>query len=321
LKKADTPRVQGVRLDDGEVVKADLIVDASGRRSPIPRLIGARVRPLPERAQESGLLYISRYFRLRSDASFPSAEVPIMASLGWATAMAFPADRGTFCLIAIIASIDPLRRVLARESGFSAFHAAIPLMAPWLNAGRPIAPISTMARVENRYRRLVDRAGPIVDHLVLLGDAAMHTNPTAGRGVSLAFAHVHYLAESLDRCRDPHDLTIEFDAWTDHHIAAWYDLQAGADASLLRRAEAAVRDETLPPPDGAERLRTAIIELSKQPGPAAIPFRRLRNLVSLPTEVLGDPAVRATGAEYLARRSGCHLAAGPNRAAFAAALS
>src|SRR5262249_32754988 len=143
------------------------------------------LRPLPEKGQSCGLVYISRYYRLEPGADYPGMDLPILVNLGWATAMAFPADRRTFCLLAVVASIDPLRKELTTDEGFSRFHASIPLTAPWLQSGRPIAGIQTMAGVDNRYRRLVDDAGSVVDGLLLLGDAAMHTNPTAGRGVSL----------------------------------------------------------------------------------------------------------------------------------------
>jgi 2-polyprenyl-6-methoxyphenol hydroxylase-like FAD-dependent oxidoreductase len=321
FERRETPRVRGVRLDDGGVLTADLVVDASGRRSPTARPLARRgVRPLPEVAQNCGPMYISRYFELCPGADYPSTDVPIMVNLGWATAMAFPADCRTFCLLAIVAAIDPLRKALTSDAGFSRFHAAIPLMAPWLDAGLPIAGIHTTARVDNRYRRLVDDSGPIVNGLLLLGDAAMHTNPTAGRGVSLAFSHVQHLATALDRARSPFELTAEFDSWTDGNIAAWYQLQAGADASLLRRAEAAVRGVTLPALDRMEQIRAVIIELSKQPGPATMRLRRLRNLVSLPAEVLGDPLVLGAAEQFLARRPDGGRSAGPTRTAFADAV-
>ena len=60
-----------------------------------------------------------------------------------------------------------------------------------------------MARMENRYRRLADTDGPIVGGLVLLGDSALHTNPTAGRGASLALAQAQHLATTLDKAGDP----------------------------------------------------------------------------------------------------------------------
>jgi hypothetical protein len=233
--------------------------------------------------------------------------------------MAFPGDRRTFCLLAAIAAIDPLRRDLTAETGFSCFHFAIPLTGAWLDSGEPIAPIRTMTGVNNRYRRLVDDNGPVATGLVLLGDSAMHTNPTAGRGVSLAFAHVQHLVSIIDQIDSPTELAVAFDAWTDTNIAAWYQLQAGADASLLRRAEAAVRGEPLPPPDRTEKIRAAVIEMSKQPGPEALKLRRLRNVVALPAEVLSEPAVLAAADEFLVRRSvEGKLSVGPTRESFAA---
>ena len=60
-----------------------------------------------------------------------------------------------------------------------------------------------MTRLENRCRRLADADGPIAGGVVLLGDSALHTNPTAGRGVSLAFARAQLLATTLDEAADP----------------------------------------------------------------------------------------------------------------------
>ncbi len=316
-------RVRGVRLEDGEALHADLVVDASGRRSPTPRLLARHgLRPPVEVAQECGLLYISRYYRLKPGADFPSTDVPVLVNLGWATAMAFPADRRTFCLLAIVAGIDPLRREFATNAGFARFHASIPSVASWLRAGRPIADMHTMARVDNRYRRLVDGSGPVAGGLLLLGDAAMHTNPTAGRGVSLAFAHVQHLVSAVAGAASAAELTMGFDAWTDSNIGAWYQLQAGADASLLRRAEAAVRGEAPPPPDRMEQIRAAVAELSGQPGPAGLLLRRLRHLVSLPSEVLGNPVVLAATADLRSRQEAQALVPpGPSRVSFAAAAA
>ncbi len=318
----DSSQVRGVRLDDGSVIHADLVIDACGRRSPTPRLLALRgLRKVPELGQECGLLYLSRHYRLRSAADYPDLAVPIMASLGWATAMAFPGDRGTFCLLAAVAAIDPLRKTLASTEGFSRLHAMIPLMAPWLRAGEPISGVQMMARVDNRYRRLVDDNGPIVSGLLLLGDAAMHTNPTFGRGVSLAFAHVQHLISTLDGAGSLIDLGLRFDSWTDANIGVWYQLQASSDASMLRRAEAAVRGEELPPPDRTEQIRAVVIELSKQSGPAALKLRRMRNVVARPDEVWSDTAVVAAAEAFLDRREAeGGTTPGPSRLTYASAI-
>ena len=144
-------------------------------------------------------MYISRYYRLRPGRHYPRLDTPIMAVLDWARAIAFPADNGTFALLATITAQDPLRRTLCTGDGFGRFHAAVPVIAPWIHAGQPISKLRAMTRLENRYRRLVDADGPIAGGVVLLGDSALHTNPTAGRGVSLAFAQAQHLATTLWR--------------------------------------------------------------------------------------------------------------------------
>jgi 2-polyprenyl-6-methoxyphenol hydroxylase-like FAD-dependent oxidoreductase len=301
LDHGDVPVVRGVHLEDGDVVTTDLVVDASGRRSPTPRILADHgLRALPEIAQDCGLAYISRHYRLHRGAEFPRTDVPIMADLGWAAALAFPGDRETFSLLAIVATADPFRRELATADGFSTFHRGIGVTAPWLHAGEPISEIRTMARVENRYRRLVDDAGPIVTGMILLGDAAIHTNPTAGRGVSLAFAHAQHLASAVDTTGSLSDFSIAFDEWSDLNLSPWYHLQASADAFFARRLDAAVREEELPRPERLEQVRPIMVALSKQDGPTALALRQVLHLVTLPTDVLGDPTVVAAADDLLA---------------------
>jgi 2-polyprenyl-6-methoxyphenol hydroxylase-like FAD-dependent oxidoreductase len=185
----EVPVVTGVVTGAGEAIRGDIVIDAAGRRSPLPALLNAYgTRPAVTISQDCGLMYISRYYRLRPSRDYPRLDTPIMAVLDWARAMAFPADNGTFALLATIAAQDPLRRTLCTDDGFARFHAAVPAIAPWLHAGQPLSRLRAMGRLENRYRRLADADGPIAGGLVLLGDSALHTNPTAARGTSLAFA-------------------------------------------------------------------------------------------------------------------------------------
>ena len=178
----EVPVVTGVVTGAGEAIRGDIVIDAAGRRSPLPALLHAHgTRPAVTSSQDCGLMYISRYYRLRPGRDYPRLDTPIMAVLDWARAMAFPADNGTFALLATITAQDPLRRTLCTGDGFSRFHAAVPVIAPWIHAGQPISKLRAMTRLENRYRRLADADGPIAGGLVLLGDSALHTNPTAGR--------------------------------------------------------------------------------------------------------------------------------------------
>jgi hypothetical protein len=133
---------------------------------------------------------------------------------------------------------------------------------------------------------------------------------------------VQHLVSLTGSSPSPRDLAVNLDAWTETNIGAWFQLQAGTDASMLRRAEAAVRGEAAPPLDHTERIRTVAIALSKQPGPAGLLLRRMRHLVSLPAQVLTDLDVLAAANDFFARpSSGNSLPAGPTRADFATLAS
>jgi 2-polyprenyl-6-methoxyphenol hydroxylase-like FAD-dependent oxidoreductase len=68
---ARPPQVTGVRTDQGDLA-ADLVVDASGRRSPIDRwLAETGAKPTARRWAECGLAYFSRHYRLRPAAKPP----------------------------------------------------------------------------------------------------------------------------------------------------------------------------------------------------------------------------------------------------------
>src|SRR5437763_15110420 len=73
----DTPHVVGVRCANGDELRADLVVDALGRRSPMASwlsVVGAR--PPVEEREDCGFVYYGRYFR-SADGSVP----PMIAGL------------------------------------------------------------------------------------------------------------------------------------------------------------------------------------------------------------------------------------------------
>ena len=71
-----TPHVTGVRLDSGETLQADLVVDAMGRGSPLPRWCSdADIGPLHEESEDSGFIYYGRFFR-SADGTTPQPYRP-----------------------------------------------------------------------------------------------------------------------------------------------------------------------------------------------------------------------------------------------------
>ena len=74
----------------GERLTAELVVDAMGRGSALPRLLGAG--SVHERTDDGGFLYYTRYFR----GTQPAIRGPITAHHGTYSLLTLPADNGTW---------------------------------------------------------------------------------------------------------------------------------------------------------------------------------------------------------------------------------
>ncbi|MCZ6465104.1 MAG: FAD-dependent monooxygenase, partial [Proteobacteria bacterium] len=81
------PLVTGVRVrrgDEHTSLSADLVVDASGRRSRLPHWLEAiGGRPLREDSERCGIFYSSRFYALREGAEMPGSAGPLAADLGF----------------------------------------------------------------------------------------------------------------------------------------------------------------------------------------------------------------------------------------------
>jgi 2-polyprenyl-6-methoxyphenol hydroxylase-like FAD-dependent oxidoreductase len=106
-----TPHVDGVRLDSGETLRGDLVIDAMGRRSQLPSwLSDADLGPLHEESEDSGFIYYGRYFR-SPDGTTPQPFGPLLAPLGSFSLLTLPSDNGTWAVTLVTSSGD---RVLKR---------------------------------------------------------------------------------------------------------------------------------------------------------------------------------------------------------------
>ncbi|HEY5011861.1 MAG TPA: FAD-dependent oxidoreductase, partial [Acidimicrobiia bacterium] len=111
-------RVRGVAGED--VLPADLFVDATGPRGGSDRWLADAgvVEPAAE-VHESGIVYLSRFYRLRPGAEMPVGEGPIAGDLGHLKFAVFVGDNRTFSVtLAVPADDRALRRPLARPDGF-----------------------------------------------------------------------------------------------------------------------------------------------------------------------------------------------------------
>jgi 2-polyprenyl-6-methoxyphenol hydroxylase-like FAD-dependent oxidoreductase len=291
--EAGVPRVTGVRLANGEALEGDLVVDAGGRGTHARRWLAAiGARPCPEEHQEVGFSYLTRWYRLKDDASAPEQLGPPGTQAPYGLFMAAPADRRTFFIMIGLNHEDPLRKRLFDPAIFDRVATEEPLCAPWLKAGLGTSTPQPFANVHNGRRSLVDDRGPIVTGFVLVGDSATHTNPTLGRGTSLALAHAQELARTAHRAQaDPCGYAVEFAAWTERNLGIWFESQSAIDAAASVRLRATFTGEPVPRAAHAARAIEALGVAAAADQRIASLLQRLIGLLMTLDEVLAQPGV------------------------------
>jgi 2-polyprenyl-6-methoxyphenol hydroxylase-like FAD-dependent oxidoreductase len=244
------PRVTGVRATESgaqRTYSADLVLDASGRRSRLPRWLAELGTPEVETEEEEcGIFYCSRFYKLRPGALAPEGQGVVGADLGYMKFGIFPGDAGIFS-ITLAASLDddPLRAIL-HEAPFEAAARALPATREWIEPERsvPVTDVRAMAKLVNRRRRFVRDGEPLALGVFALGDAAICSNPLYGRGCALAFVHSWEFADALhEQAGDLRGLALAFDAATRREIEPWYRAARDQDRESREVAAAQARGE------------------------------------------------------------------------------
>jgi 2-polyprenyl-6-methoxyphenol hydroxylase-like FAD-dependent oxidoreductase len=183
----------------------------------------------------------------------------------------------------------------------------------------PISDISMMSRIENRRRRITTSDGPMVGGIVAIGDAALHTNPTLGRGISMGLMHAQQLAEVAHLAPDdPVGFVETFSAWTDDHLGVWYDTQVAADATTLDRLAAGILGERFEPADTpASRFAAAAFLCASHDEVVGVAVARMAHLFAPPAEAFGESLVASRINEFVAGGASLRRPPDvPNRKAF-----
>ncbi|MGZ4255320.1 MAG: FAD-dependent oxidoreductase [Solirubrobacteraceae bacterium] len=254
------PHVAGVRTETGEELTADLVVDAMGRRSQLPRwLEAAGAGPLHEEAADSGFLYYSRYFRARNGGT-PEFRAPLLTVMGTFSILTVPADNGTWSVTLYAASGDQPLKQLRDPDAWTRLLAACPLHAHWLD-GEPMTGVMAMGGIVDRYRRLLYGARPVATGVALAGDAWACTNPSLGRGMTLAFMHARRLRDTArSHLDDPREFAEAWDAVTESEFTPWYRETVEEDRARLHEIEA-LREGRVPEPpsDPSAAMRATML--------------------------------------------------------------
>jgi 2-polyprenyl-6-methoxyphenol hydroxylase-like FAD-dependent oxidoreductase len=287
---AGVPHVTGLRLDTGEEVHADVVVDATGRRSPIVSWLDAIGAPPPvETDSDSGFAYYGRYFR-SADGSVPAIIAPLLAPIGSFSVLTLPADNGTWSVTLYgLAEDKPLRRFRDADVHERVVRAC-PLQAHWLD-GEPISDMVSMAGIVERYRRFVVDGRPCATGVLTVGDAASCTNPSLGRGITFGLMHVLELRAAIaEHLADPAALALAFDERSERTMRPWHDSTVAFDQARCAQIEAAIAGRELPPDPAAQIARA--LEASTLTDPVATRlFGELFGCFATPEELFSRPGV------------------------------
>jgi 2-polyprenyl-6-methoxyphenol hydroxylase-like FAD-dependent oxidoreductase len=313
------PTVTGVRLDDGSVIAAHLVVDALGRRSPGAAWLAALGAPTPrEKSSDAGIFYFTRFYRAHRGRT-PTASGGIVAGdLGWVKIAIFPGDHDTFSITVGTPVDDAELRRIAEPRRFERLLAALPSVAPWRARGvsTPIdgasTPVGVMGQLRNRLRHFVDADGPLAPGFFVIGDAAYHSNPIYGRGCPMALMGATFLDEALALHRRDHVAAARrLHALSERELRPWWDAAVVSDRRLTGERRAVPTDPlgalgVLAQQAFGQVLQRGILPATRVDPTVFRAFLRVFHMLDAPERLATDPAVLLRSLPVLARSLGGH---------------
>ncbi len=233
------PAIDGVqtrRENRQETLDADLVVDATGRRSNASQwLLEAGGRALESETEPCGIFYCSRFYRLRDGQERPQTN-GIGADLGYLRFGVFPGDSRIFSVTLAASPDDDDLRSLRRPEAFEAATAQLPIVREWADPIRsePISEVHMMSGLRNTRHFALRNGRACAHNFVSVGDALIHTNPIFGRGCTLAWVNAELLATALrQHPSDPEAMALALDALVRHEIVPWYEASRISDRDVI----------------------------------------------------------------------------------------
>ncbi len=237
LLDRSTNRVTGLstRIRGGEGTEgfeADLILDASGQSSRMPRwLTELGLKPPKETVVDAGLGYATRWYRVPEDFAGDWKSLAVLPQ--WpeeprgGSLRRVEGDRWTAVLVGIGADNQPPNDAEA----FQEFARSLPspTIANALENAEPISPAYGYRRTANR-RRHYDKLNTMPENLLVVGDAACVMNPTYGQGMTLAALSATALETSLSKNRSLKGLARNFHRRQTRTIASSWTTTASSDS-------------------------------------------------------------------------------------------
>lgn len=294
LLSPDGSRVAGVLTDDGGSVPAELVVDASGRRSSLAGWLadaGVDGR-VADDVTETGIVYYTRWYRIPAMRDFG---VGVRLDMDFTRCLLAAVDDDFASLAFMAAADDEPLRLLGQDAVFQAFAESLPPLARWLGSpgAEPMSKVLFMGGLRNRWRE-VSMPG-----VVAVGDALMCTNPYFGRGVSLGLTSVFALVDAVSACGGlGAEVAACYGAAVRSTLRPWYDDGAAYDTLRTLWLRAA-RGDSLTPAESA-LVASEECRFHRSVGAAMMldakvmrGFMRWLQSVDPPERFAGDPEMRA----------------------------
>ena len=283
-----------------EDIRADIVVDASGRNTPFPDWLRATGVDITEEESPAGILYFTRHYRLRDGRQEPPRDGTALAGdMGYLKFGVFNADNRHFSITLATPEIETaLRMAVVRPALFDAICAEIPGCARWTEPERsePVSPVYAMGNLKSVWRSYPTNSASAVLNFFAIGDAAVRTNPLYGRGCSAGVVHAHILRAALDSTRDPLLRAKKVAEDTRTALRPYYDAMVRQDLQAIRRA----RHERDPGYRPGRRARLVRSFVEDALGPATRGdlevlrgFSRAFHMIDDPTEWLKQPSIVA----------------------------
>jgi 2-polyprenyl-6-methoxyphenol hydroxylase-like FAD-dependent oxidoreductase len=232
-------RVRGVKVSkEGaeELVAADIVVDAAGKRTKSPEWLEPHGVAIERDSRPSGFVYACRHYQLkdRKDSRPRLDGGGNLDFLGYAT---FYAERGSFALtFGCPVDEKELAAAMHRPEGFDALCAQLPVLKEWTSMSEVKSKVLGAGLFENRWTRYGTRGGRALLGFFPVGDSHLETNPMYGRGCSAALMQAHVLAEVLREVSDPEERLRRYYATTRTMLQPYFELSVATDRMYHMRA-------------------------------------------------------------------------------------
>ncbi|MGW0961799.1 NAD(P)/FAD-dependent oxidoreductase [Streptomyces gelaticus] len=293
------PRVTGLRCAS-QAHPADLVVDAGGRRSPVPGwLLNEGCREAPVENHRVPIAYFCRWYRLRPEGPRDPGRIRPGSFSAFAVGGVFPSDNGIFAASLTVSTADPTRAALRNPAVFERVARTFPAIAAWLDLEpEPVSGVLAMGGLHNRWAAPADADGPVVTGLVGVGDSLAYTNPTAGQGVAMALRAGQWVAHHAGTASDPASFAVAYQRWAARTLRPWFDAQVAADRANAARLGEPARVST-EPPTAAGRERAALAACAFDDPLVMRARAKVRHLVLTADQAYGTEEVRARLAHWL----------------------